>query len=138
MSGFDSRSWEVRWEPGALGVEAGSSFGRDASGVLASLRGLAVEVTDEDVEVQRAGNRGLMLAELRGILARCREQGLESPGDPRWDELALRALDRLAKLMRLYEVSGPRVREGDVDRVRMAQRVALDLEALEGKVVRPD
>lgn len=138
MSDFDSRSWDVKWEPGTLAGVQDLSFGRQAPRELSVLRGLGSEVSDEDVEAQKPGNRGLMLTELQGILRRCRVQGEDNPGDPRWDELALRTLDRLAKLMRLYEVSGVRVREGDVDRVRMQARVAADLEVLEGKVVRPD
>lgn len=134
MSDMDSRSWEVRWEPGQLGQPDPFSYGQQAPRELSVLRGLAAEMTDEDIERQKPGNRGLMLSELQGILQRCREQADEHPGDPRWDELVLRTLDRLAKLMRLYEVSGPGEREGDVDRVRMAQKVALDLEALEAKV----
>jgi len=134
MSDIDSRSWEVRWEPGQLGQTDPSSYGRQAPAELSVLKGLAAELTDEAIEQQKPGNRGLMLSELLGILRRCQEQGEDNPGDPRWDELKLRTLDRLAKLTRLYEGQGPREREGDVDRVRMAQRVALDLEALETKI----
>lgn len=126
MSDWDSS--RVRWEPDQLGLAGGPTL------VPRVLRELAAEIPDEAVEEQKPGNRGLMLQALQGILHRCEVRADEDPGDPRWPELELRTLDRLAKLMRLYEAQAPRSREGDVDRARMQQRAAGDLAALEAKI----
>ena len=128
MSDWDSS--RVRWEPDQLGRQG-------AYGSVTSLpvpRGMAQEMPDELIEEQKPANRGLMLQALQGILQRCAMQAEEDPGDPRWPELELRTLDRLAKLARLYEGQGPRSREGDLDRARMQQQAAVALDALEAKM----
>jgi len=130
-SSFDDR---VRWEPSNLRGVDRLSFGQQAPQELAVLADLAPEITDEQIEASKPGNRGLMLEELRGILNRCRAGTEDFPGDPRWDELRLRTLDRLAKLTRAYEPQAPRDREGDVDRVRLAARIHADIEFLESKM----
>lgn len=99
-----------------------------AEGLGEDRRGMAHEMPDEVIEDQKPGNRGLMLTELQGILGRCADG---DPEDPRWDELRLRALDRMARLLRLYQPDKPRERHGAGDPRLLASQAARILEELE-------
>lgn len=106
-------------------------YGSLAPAVEKELRGLAHEIPDEQIEKDKPGHRGLFLAELRGILALC-DQG--DPDDPRWPELRLRALDRMAKLLRVYEPDAPAQRQGPGDSRILASQAAAALDALEASL----
>jgi hypothetical protein len=110
---------------------ARGSFGSQAPAVERELRGLAHEVTDEMLERDKAGYRGIFLAQLQGILERC-DDG--NPDDPRWDELRLRALDRLAKLTRIYESEAPVSKQGPGDPRILAGQAAAALAELEASL----
>lgn len=99
--------------------------------VEAAIRGLGYQITDEQIERDKAGHRGLFLTELKGILSRC-DAG--DPDDPRWDELRLRALDRLAKLARIYELDAPKQRHGPGNPRDLANAAAAALVELEGSL----
>jgi hypothetical protein len=118
---------EVRWDPHTL-----PGYGVTAPQIQRQLRALPPEVDDDLIEAQKPGNRGIMLSELQGILALCAEG---DPDDPRWSELKLRCLDRMAKLLRLYEPqksddSGA----GGLDPRALAASAAAVLDALEAKL----
>lgn len=98
------------WVTNAPQVQVG--YGTVAPAVERELRGLAHEIRDEDLERDKAGYRGLFLSQLKGILDRCDTGNDMSPDDPRWDELRLRALDRFAKLARVYEADAPKQKQG--------------------------
>lgn len=102
----ESGTRKLLWDP-----ESGS-FGSQAPAVERALRGVAHEIGDEQIERDKPGHRGFILAELRGILAVC-DQG--DPDDPRWLELRLRCLDRVAKLLRVYEADAPTQKQGPGD-----------------------
>jgi hypothetical protein len=106
-------------------------YGTVAPRIQAAAQQLAHEMPDEVIEDQKPGNRGLMLAELQGILSRCADG---DPEDPRWDELRLRALDRMARLLRLYQPDKPRERVGAGDPRLLASQAARILEELEGRL----
>lgn len=116
---------QVRVDPG-LG-----SYGAVAPAVEKELRGLAHEIPDEQIERDKPGHRGLFLGELRGILAAC-DAG--DPDDPRWYELKLRALDRMAKLLRVYEADAPSVKAGPGDARILASQAAAALAELEASL----
>jgi len=105
-----------------------SSYGTLAPAVVKDLRGMAHEIRDEDLERDKPGYRGIFLHELQGILRRC-DGG--DPEDPRWDELRLRCLDRLAKLTRVYESDAPGVRQGPGNPADLARAAAAALVELE-------
>lgn len=96
--------------------------------VESQIRGLAHEITDEHIERDKAGNRGLFMAELRKILADC-DNG--DPDDPRWHELRLRTLDRMAKLTRVYEPDTAKPQAGPGDARLLAAQAARALDELE-------
>jgi hypothetical protein len=114
-------------EQGAGTVVQGS-FGSQAPAVQARIKDLPHEIRDEDFERDKPGYRGFLLQELRGVLALC-DQGDED--DPRWPELRLRALDRVAKLLRVYEPDAPSVKAGPGDARILAGRAAAALKELE-------
>lgn len=118
------------WVSGAAQVyeDPGPAFGTVAAAVTRQLRDLPHEVRDEDIERDKAGHRGLFLAELRGILDRC-NQG--DPDDPRWDELRLRTLDRFAKLARIYEPDAASGKSGPGNPKDLASAAAAALDELE-------
>lgn len=119
----ESSGRNVTWDP------QGQGFGSHAPAVIQALKDLVPEVTEEQIERDKPGHRGLFLHQFQGILARCDEG---DPQDPRWDELRLRCLDRMAKLLRVYEPDAPAVRQGPGDaRILAAQAAAglLELEA---------
>jgi hypothetical protein len=99
--------------------------------IQADVSRLAQEMPDDIIEAQKPGNRGLMLAELQGILQRCADG---DPEDPRWDELRLRTLDRMARLLRLYQADKPRESRGAGDPRLLASQAARILEELEGRL----
>lgn len=104
------------------------SYGRAGGGVERAVRELPHEIRDEDIERDKPGHRGLFLAQFQGILDRC-DQG--DPDDPRWDELRLRCLDRMAKLLRVYEPDPARVKTGPGNPADLARQAAAALTALE-------
>jgi hypothetical protein len=123
---------QVRWEPRELDLGPGPQFGSRAPAIQARIRELAHEVTDTVIEEQKPGNRGLMLNSIKEILAQC-EDG--DPDDPRWAELKLRALDRMAKLLRLYEPQAAEDKpQGDLDRERLMQGALASLDEMEAKL----
>jgi hypothetical protein len=113
------------------GSRVQGSFGVLGPAAERDLRGLAHEIRDEDLERDKAGYRGIFLHELRGILARC-DNGDED--DPRWDELRLRCLDRLAKLTRIYEADAPASKQGPGDPRALARQAAHALTELEASL----
>lgn len=117
-----------------LSVGDSSSFGTQAPGVQARITaasGLAHEITDEQIERDKAGNRGLFMAEFRKILADC-DNG--DPDDPRWHELRLRTLDRMAKLTRVYEPDAPSAKQGPGDPRILAGQAAAFLTEMEASL----
>jgi hypothetical protein len=117
----------VKVEPGVL-KDPPVPYGTVAPRIHAAVEQLALEMPDEAIEAQKPGNRGLMLSELQGILRRCADG---DPEDPRWDELRLRTLDRMARLLRLYQPDQPRERQGAGDPRLLAAQAARILEELE-------
>lgn len=113
---------------------AGSSFGSASPAVAARITqasGLAHEITDDQIERDKAGNRGLFMAEFRKILADC-DNG--DPDDPRWHELRLRTLDRMAKLTRVYEADAPNTKQGPGDSRILAGQAAAFLTEMEASL----
>lgn len=119
----------VKVEPDTLNPRP-EPYGVLAPRIQAAVAAMAQEMPDETIEAQKPGNRGLMLAELQGILSRCADG---DPEDPRWDELRLRTLDRLARLLRLYQPDQPRERLGAGDPRLLASQAARILEELEAR-----
>lgn len=118
--------------PGSVDIRVGAgSYGTMSPAAEKELRNLAHEITDEILERDKAGYRGIFLQELQGILARC-NQG--DPDDPRWDELRLRTLDRLAKLTRIYEADAPGAKQGPGDPRILAGQAAAALTELEASL----
>ena len=113
---------------GGRGLLVQGSFGSQAPAAQARIKDLPHEIRDEDIERDKPGYRGFLLQELRGVLALC-DQGDED--DPRWPELRLRALDRVAKLLRVYEPDAPSVKAGPGDARILAGRAAAALKELE-------
>lgn len=104
-------------------------YGTVSPAVEQRLRDLPHAIRDEDIERDKAGFRGLFLEQLRAILDRC-DNG--DPDDPRWDELRLRTLDRMAKLLRVYEPDAPTQKQGPGDArilAEAASRALVELEA---------
>jgi hypothetical protein len=91
---------------------------------------MVAEVTDEQVEAQKPGNRAWILDQLRVVLEVAAEA---NPDDPRFLKIRLDALDRIAKILRVLEPQGARDREGDVDRERLVAAAAAALVELEAK-----
>lgn len=112
----------------AGGTVVTGSFGAAAPAVEARIRGLAHEITDEQIEKDKAGNRGLFMAEFRKILVDC-DNG--DPEDPRWHELRLRTLDRMAKLTRVYEADAPKTKQGPGNSKDLANAAAAALVEIE-------
>lgn len=125
------------WVTGQQSVDEGKrtqvqgSYGVLAPAAERDLRGLAHEIRDEDLERDKAGYRGIFLTQLQGILSRC-DNGDED--DPRWDELRLRCLDRLAKLTRVYEADAPAGKQGPGDPRALARQAAHALTELEASL----
>lgn len=120
----------VKVEPDTL-TSGPVPYGTVAPRIQAAVQQMAHEMPDEVIEAQKPGNRGLMLSELQGILGRCADG---DPEDPRWDELRLRTLDRMARLLRLYQPDQPRERQGAGDPRLLASQAARILEELEGRL----
>lgn len=118
------------WVQGPGTVVQGS-FGTQAPAVREQVRNLPREITEEQIERDKAGHRGLFLEQLQAILARCDEG---DPDDPRWDELRLRTLDRLAKLTRVYEPDAPTTKQGPGDPRILAGQAARALMELEASL----
>lgn len=126
---------DPRWVKESEGLvkvsPGGSSFGSTSPQVRAKLAGMAHPITDEDIERDKAGNRGLFMAEFAKILADC-DNG--DPDDPRWHELRLRTLDRMAKLTRVYEADAPTVKAGPADARILAEQAGRQLVELEASL----
>jgi hypothetical protein len=114
-------------DPRQVTVNPGS-YGTSEAAVRAAVAALPHEIRDEDIERDKPGYRGLFLTQFQGVLDRC-SQG--DPDDPRWDELRLRTLDRMAKLLRVYEADAPGVKQGPGNPRDLANRAAADLVELE-------
>ena len=119
------------WVNGSKDLSVGdsASFGTASPAVQARIKELLPhEITDEQIERDKAGNRGLFMAEFRKILADC-DQG--DPEDPRWHELRLRTLDRMAKLTRVYEADAPTAKQGPGNPKDLANAAAAFLKEME-------
>lgn len=103
----------------------------DLATVEQDLRGLPHRITDEQIEKDKAGNRGLFLAQFLSILDRC-DNG--DPDDPRWDELRLRCLKEMARLTRVYEPDAPTVKQGAGNPKDLADAAAAALVELEASL----
>lgn len=118
---------------GVPGAEWLGDWGRSGpSGVGAvarTLQGVLAEVSDEQVESQLPGNRAWVLDQLRLVL----EVASEVPDDPRMLKIRLDALDRIARILRVALPQAARLREGDLDRVRLVAAAVAALEELEAK-----
>lgn len=92
----------------------------------------SAELTDEAIERGKAANRGLVAEQLARIVRVCERF---EDDDPRYLEIHLRAIDRFARLARVFEaeVSSDK-RSGDLDRGRLVSKALADLDALEAKV----
>lgn len=123
---MSSYPWVDRQAP--VTVNPGS-FGSSEPAIREKLRKLPQAIRDEDIERDKPGHRGLFLEQFQAILDRC-DSG--DPDDPRWDELRLRTLDRMAKLLRVYEADAPTGRQGPgnpKDLADAAARALVELEA---------
>lgn len=120
----------VKDTPPTVTVNPGS-FGASEPAIRDKLRQLPHSITDEDIERDKAGNRGLFMDQFLAVLARC-DDG--DPDDPRWDELRLRTLDRLAKLTRVYEPDAPSVKRGPGNPKDLAETAARALAELEASL----
>lgn len=118
-------------EPGSQVSVNPGSYGSNEAAVRAAVAALPHEITDEQIERDKPGHRGLFLAELRGILDRCNSG---DPDDPRWDELRLRTLDRFAKLARIYEPDAPSQKQGPGNPRDLANQAAAALVELEASL----
>lgn len=121
----------VAWDPAELRSSAGpagASFGSTSAAVEQRIRDLPHEIRDEDIERDKPGHRGLFLAEFRKILDDC-DRG--DPDDPRWHELRLRCLDRMGKLLRVFEPDAPTAKQGPADARLLADQAAAALLELE-------
>lgn len=121
------------WVDGPAELSVGG-YGAQAPAVAARIKAasnLAHEITDEQIERDKAGNRGLFMAEFRKILDDC-DNGDQD--DPRWHELRLRTLDRMAKLTRVYEPDAPSVRQGPGDPRILAGQAAAFLTEMEASL----
>jgi hypothetical protein len=107
------------------------SYGSNEAAVRAAVANLPHEIRDEDIERDKPGYRGLFLAQFQAVLTRC-DTG--DPDDPRWDELRLRTLDRMAKLLRVYEADAPGVKQGPGNPRDLANQAALALVELEASL----
>jgi hypothetical protein len=116
---------------GPVAVEPVAGFGTRGPVLDALLKTLPHEVRDADIERDKAGHRGLFLAEFRKILADC-DAG--DPDDPRWHELRLRTLDRMAKLLRVYEPDLPAAKQGPGNPKDLANAAAAALVELEASL----
>ena len=108
--------------------EPGSQVQVAVAAVEARIRDLPHEITDEQIERDKAGNRGVFMAEFRKILADC-DRG--DPDDPRWHELRLRCLKEMARLTRVYEADAPTQKQGPGNPRDLANAAAADLVQLE-------
>lgn len=102
---------------------------------------LPSELTDEDLQNQAPGVRGQLLRRLETIWAYCEDEieasKLEQRSDPRFADLGLRAIDRIAKLYRLDKVPAPVTDEHEevsaVEVARTRDMVLRSLEELESR-----
>lgn len=118
--------------PDGSGVADTFRFGPVGSSQVArKLSGMVAEVTDEQVELQKPGNRAWVLDQLRLVLDVASDA---DPDDPRFLKIRLDALDRIAKILKIVEPQGGRDREGDLDRERLVAAAAAALVELEGKL----
>lgn len=92
---------------------------------------LGTELTDSAVEAGKAANRALIVNQLARIVAVCERF---EDDDPRYLEIHLRAIDRFARIARVFEPEAPKSRSGDLDRERLVTKALADLDALEAKV----
>lgn len=78
---------------------------------LAALPNLPAALSDDDLVAQAPGVRGQLLRRLETIWAYCEDEieasKLEQRSDPRFADLGLRTLDRIARLYRLEKVPAP-------------------------------
>ena len=115
------------WVQGAGTVDI-SSYGPAAPALDRQIRQMPREIRDEDIERDKAGHRGLFLEQFQTVLERC-DNG--DPDDPRWDELRLRTLDRMAKLLRVYEADAPGGKQGPGNPKDLANQAAAFLDEME-------
>lgn len=94
-----------------------------------------VAYTDQMVQADKANNRGVVVASCREVLKISMDHWRITE-DPRFLELALRAGDRLTKLLALTEPEGPKVLEG-VDTETLIGKVQADLRELESRLQEP-
>lgn len=98
---------------------------------------LPASLDDAAVEAQKAGNRGILLRRLEGLIALCEAQleGDELGGqDIRWAELKLRCLDRVGRLLRVDRVdvaAPPEEVDAVVDSARKVDRLIAAFDDLE-------
>jgi hypothetical protein len=91
-------------------------------------------VTDARIEADKAANRGLVVDRLLGILQICSEEA-QATGDPRYLDLEIRAIDRLARILRLHEPQQQELKGSpELDRLRMVTTVAAGLDELAAKI----
>lgn len=107
------------------------SYGTNEPAIRDKLRKLPQAVRDEDIERDKPGHRGLFLEQFLAVLDRC-DNG--DPDDPRWDELRLRTLDRMAKLLRVYEADAPTAKQGPGNPRDLANAAAAALVELEASL----
>lgn len=103
---------------------------------------LPAALSDEDLQAQGPGVRGQLLRRLETIWSYCEDEieasKLEQRSDPRFADLGLRTIDRIAKLYRLDKVAPPVVEEEEevspLERARTRDMVLKSLAELESRV----
>jgi len=103
---------------------------------------LPAALTDEDLAAQAPGVRGQLLRRLETIWGYCEDEieasKLEQRSDPRFAELGLRTLDRIARLYRLEKVPAVVAEEPEevsvLERDRVRGMVLKSLAELESRV----
>src|SRR5262245_46977155 len=104
-------------------------YGAVSPALEAKLRGIPLEITDEEIDRLRPGHRGKQLERLEEIISACDNPDFFD--DPRWLDLKLRAMDRVAKLLHLYDPDPPKVRQGPGNPADLARQASLALDSIQ-------
>jgi len=106
---------------------------------------LPATLSEEEIEKQAPGVRGQLLRRLETIWEYCEDEieasKLEQRSDPRFAELGLRTLDRIARLYRLEKVPAVVAEEPEevsvLETVRNREMVLRNLAELESRISDP-
>lgn len=109
---------------------------------IGTMPALPAALSDEDLQKQGPGVRGQLLRRLETIWEYCEDEieasKLEQRSDPRFAELGLRTIDRIAKLYRLDKVPAAVAEEPEevsvLEVARSREMVLRSLAELESRV----